>query len=114
MEYRVRDGVLLVEHAYPANLDSPAKGRVDVTMVLDAIKRESLDSGAWLNVIGYVQDSSIAAGNKDPTARVPLVQAVMCWSAGSLSVEKYEQVMEASLKQLRESYDDHHSPFQHE
>lgn len=74
---------------------------VDVEHVLETIKREEMEVGAWINVMGYVMDDRGRANaantrasrrEKDISNHVR-VQAISVWSAGDVDVEAYEKAV---------------------
>lgn len=58
---------------------------VDVELILELIKRHELDVGAWLNVIGHVQQ------RKEEGL---FVQAVAVWDAGNVDLDAYQKAVE--------------------
>lgn len=89
---------------------------VDVGLVLEGVRREELEGGGWVNVVGYVggwvgeqgegrrdrgsgENGGRARGGNDGgegMVRVR-VQAIMLWSAGGLRVGEYERAVEGRL-----------------
>lgn len=87
-------------------------------MVLENLKREDTEVGAWINVMGYVervwregkreqgqgQGKTVLAKDKrkweleEPKAVRVKVQAIMLWSAGGVKIGEYEKVLEERLK----------------
>jgi Telomere capping, CST complex subunit len=82
-----------------------------MTLILESVKPEMLQSGTWLNVIGCsvnepplrrsrVLRSGSAGGDTDGG----IVQAVLVWSAGALRIEEYERVLMQQHGAARELY----------
>ena len=53
---------------------------INIEHVLERVKSDQIDVGAWINVIGYIQDSKELG---------IFVQAVAVWSAGNVDLEAY-------------------------
>ena len=73
---------------------------IDICLVLETIKAEILESGCWINVIGYVrrpdssQRKSKRQGSESATAaNAVAVQAVLLWNAGAIKVGNYEEIV---------------------
>ena len=93
--YDRQNGTLELTHAYP----SPTNGLiiraiVDVNVILETMKRDDLETGAWVNVLGYVQGRQRNAGDG---AVCIGVQAIMIWGAGSIRLGKYETTVSERL-----------------
>ena len=89
---------------------------VDLNLVLEGLKREDIQVGAWVNVIGYVggvaRDGGtakkiFARGNKEgvkdmdsETLKVD-VKAVMLWGAGGVRLGEYEKALEERLRDAK-------------
>ena len=82
---------------------------MNVDLILEGLKREDIEVGAWVNVIGYVEDV-VGQGKSDrkqnereeegkmgKDIRVN-VKAVMLWSAGGVRIEQYEKTLEERLQ----------------
>ena len=69
-----------------------------MNLVLETAKRDVAQDGVWLNVIGYVRTDSTAATrpqNEVPEGGpLPMVQAVLIWSAGAIDVKSYEETLQ--------------------
>lgn len=104
IDYNGSSGKLMIEHNYPRGTSSlSTKVMVDINILLETTKTESLQPGSWINVIGYVQDI-LPPKNRRSSSRysrlvedLPKVQAVLLWSAGTVRVEEYERTLEAHL-----------------
>lgn len=98
-KHDVKQGRLALEHNFSlSSRDSsgssrkPATVLVDIYHVLDAIKADALQVGAWLNVFGYVRsEAQEAKENEDGLTNDVYVQAVMISEAGAIRVAEYEQ-----------------------
>lgn len=116
--YVISTGVLELQHAYPLHPHVCIVALVDVNMVLETLKREDTLVGAWVNVMGYVEEvlkegkrgqrqeqgeaglavkRGVTAGEARRALRVK-VQAIMLWSAGGMKIGEYERTLEERLK----------------
>lgn len=78
---------------------------MDITLLLETIKAEDLQVGAWLNVIGYVrqdedEERQRQRHRKDQTtssssssSSAIYVEAVMIFSAGAVNIGEYERIL---------------------
>lgn len=74
--------------------------RVDMSLLLATMKATDTQVGEWVNVMGYVthegsnpirqKGRNIRVGNGEVRVNV---QAIMCWSAGSVKLRVYEQAL---------------------
>ena len=109
-----------LQHAYPPPPHTPTVALVDVNVVLESLKREDMQVGAWVNVMGYAgevlregkrgrgqgngQRKTLLAKKKEdgvpegPRAVRVRVQAIMLWSAGAIKVGEYEGTLEERSK----------------
>lgn len=108
-KYDLSTGVLELQHAYPSAFDKTVIALVDVNLLLENLKREDIVVGAWVNIVGYVEeamkkrekvrglDGNMGLGRID---RVDLVkvQAIMLWSAGSIKIGEYESALSERLE----------------
>ena len=66
---------------------------MDVNLLVSTLKGPDTQVGAWVNVMGYVQESR--GGKGQWTGMGPVkVQAVMLWSAGGVKLGAYENAVE--------------------
>lgn len=110
-DYETAKGCLHVEHAYPHNVVPTPRAYVDVNLVLETVSSKLLQSGSWVNLIGYVKSEPIVRGRPKRTRpdpmevhSVPEIQAVLLWDAGIIRAEDYESTMEEQRsvqKQIR-------------
>ncbi len=117
----------MLKHRYPALADDHNRtvptgvavtARVNIEHVLESVKSEDLQVGAWVNVVGYVQraprsrsrsrrPAGTAAGIGGAGSgirRGSKVQAVMLWSAGAVKLDAYERAVEMRKQSEAESY----------
>lgn len=97
----MENATLTVAHYYPKELPKASEVAVDIQLVLESIKNHELQVGCWLNVIGYVRRPQRKRKRQQKTSEIvdnggTTVQAVMLWDAGTLNVDNYERVLEAS------------------
>ena len=96
---------LSLQHAHGTSKDGNVTALVNVDLLLEGLKREDTEVGAWVNIIGYVEDV-VGQGNKDsnPNGREEggdvrvNVKAVMLWNAGGVRIEQYEKVLQERLQ----------------
>jgi hypothetical protein len=81
----VKTATLRLKHDYPVS-NRHKIAQVDITLVLESIKRKELDVGTWINVIGYVERRK---------EKGVFVQAIAVWDAGNVNLEAYEQAIQA-------------------
>jgi len=82
-------------HHFPKRPHEPSRVHVNITSILDIVKKDQLETGAWINVVGYVAPSSTVPA-KNPPHRVlelPTIQAIMLWSADSINLGEYEKAL---------------------
>ncbi|KAH7130523.1 CST complex subunit Ten1 [Dendryphion nanum] len=84
-EYVTKTATLKLKHNFPVET-TPKFAYVSVDHVLETVKHDTMDIGAWLNIIGYIERSK--------TNRV-YVQAVTIWDAGNINLEAYQKAVEA-------------------
>ncbi len=103
-KYDLSTGVLKLQHAYPSAYDANVIAVVDVNLLLENLRREDIAVGAWVNIIGYVEEminQREQAKDLDGTmgqegiSRVDMVkvQAIMLWSAGGIKIGEYERAL---------------------
>jgi Telomere capping, CST complex subunit len=100
-DYDISLAQLNVEHTYPTEDPPTCVVRVDLSLVLETVHRDALDTGSWVNIIGYVKVSTSGKNKRkrsshievNPTPEV-VVQAVLLWTAGSLRIGEYERALE--------------------
>lgn len=106
-QYNVSIGHLVLEHNYPRNKEDTSIISVDINAVLEDLTPEELRVGSWLNVLGYVRDTTPAASfssqhasqqsNDAAPARISprsvYIEAVMVFSAGAIALGEYERIL---------------------
>lgn len=105
-EYRPRTADLILVERYPV-LRSRSVIKVNIENILDSIDPQTLDTGAWINVIGYVQaveprqDAAEATtssnGRKSKKAKL-IIMATSIWSAGAIKLDEYTAAVQALQK----------------
>ena len=107
-KYDLSTGVLELQHAYPTTFDTTVVALVDVNLLLENLKREDIVVGAWLNIVGYIEeimnkrekvrvlDGNMGQG-RIPRVNLVKVQAIMLWSAGSVKIGEYEKALTERL-----------------
>ncbi len=107
-KYALSSGVLELQHAYPSATDTNVIAVVDVNLLLENLKREDTVVGAWMNIVGYVEEvidkrekGKELEGNmgqgKIPRVDLVKVQAIMLWSAGGIKIGEYESALTERL-----------------
>lgn len=108
-KYDLSTGVLELQHAYPTTFDTTVTALVDLNLLLENLKREDIVVGAWVNIIGYVEEimnkrAKVRGleGNMGqgviPRVNLVKVQAIMLWSAGSIKIGEYERALTERLE----------------
>ena len=111
-QYALSSAILSLEHDYPCSHASTTVALVDVNLLLESLKREDTQVGAWVNVIGYVEGVvgdgrvvELGEGNGLSTGGARIVEvkvkAVMLWSAGGVRIGEYEKALEERLSVSR-------------
>lgn len=84
--------------------------RVDLALVLESLKSDELQSGTWLNIIGYVskcapiRNKEQAPGPTSMETGRKSIQALVVWNAGALRLGDYERILSQQqdmMKQLQ-------------
>ncbi|KAF6218582.1 hypothetical protein HO133_005933 [Letharia lupina] len=116
--YTFSTGVLELQHAYHLPPNQPTVALVDVNVILEGLEREDTQVGAWVNVLGYVEEvleegkrergqgkgkTGLAKRKGDriregPRAGRVRVRAVVLWSAGGVKIGEYERTLEERLE----------------
>lgn len=106
-------GHLILEHNYPRSKGETSTVSADINAVLEGLTSEELRVGSWLNVLGYVRESTISASSiystqqssqessestlaGTPTtvpSRPVYVEAVMIFPAGAIELGEYERIL---------------------
>ncbi|KAJ5257116.1 hypothetical protein N7478_013220 [Penicillium angulare] len=114
-QYNVAVGHLILEHNYPRSKTGPNTVSVDINAVLESLTAEDLRVGTWLNVLGYVRDSSCPpeasfsssehdsqfSNSEYATVTIPvkvparpvIVEALMVFPAGAIALGEYERIL---------------------
>ena len=107
-KYDISTGVLELQHAYPFAYNTTVVAVVDVNLLLENLKREDIVVGAWVNIVGYVEEminkrdkAKHMIGNMGqggiPRVDLVKVQAILLWSAGSINTGEYERALTERL-----------------
>ena len=112
--YTLHKGILELQHAYPPPPSHKSIfALVDVNLLLETLKREDTQVGAWVNIVGYVEgivkegkrgemrekERDVEAEQWDGAPVVYVrVQAIMLWSAGGVKIAEYEKALRERLK----------------
>lgn len=91
--YDIKTDELLLKHQYP-HQGPNITASVKISLVREALKPSVLQNGAWVNVVGYVQNENLHT--KAPHGHVTVkVQAIMLWDTVALNVAEYEKAVQA-------------------
>ncbi|KAJ5710061.1 hypothetical protein N7493_009653 [Penicillium malachiteum] len=109
-QYNVTLGHLILEHNYPRSKAEASSVSVDINAVLETLTAEDLRVGTWLNVLGYVRDSTApersfssfqSSHSSNATAqpmKIPsrpvYVDAIMVFPAGAIALGEYERILQ--------------------
>jgi hypothetical protein len=100
VNYEVSTGFLLLEYSFQQNILPTPQASVDVRLVLESVNAHDLQRGSWLNIIGYLRrpeqrQKKTTSSNTNDIQRpeIPIVQAIIVWSAGAIKVENYETAL---------------------
>lgn len=68
---------------------------VDVNLLLSTLTVTDTQRGEWVNVMGYIDEKILSLKQKKGELDVVgiKVQAVLLWSAGSVKLGEYEQIL---------------------
>ena len=93
--YSTQTGEITLQNKSPSSLDKLTN--VDVNLLLETLKTSDTRIGEWVNVIGYVtKQESKKSNHGTRTVEFTSIQAIVYWSAGSLKVDEYEEVVAES------------------
>ncbi|KAJ5948595.1 hypothetical protein N7454_001902 [Penicillium verhagenii] len=114
-QYDVAVGHLVLEHNYPRTKEEPSMVSVDINAVLETLTAEDLSVGTWLNVLGYVRESTTPepsfsssqmdsqlsfsqpatrTSNSKVASRPVYIEAVMVYRAGAIALGEYERILQ--------------------
>lgn len=100
--YDVKKGRLGLEHkrrspsSTKSVIDNSNKNTtvlVDIYHLLDTIKADDVEVGAWLNVFGYVRPDTTQTDFKENLDGQVYVEATMIVNAGAIRIGEYEQTV---------------------
>lgn len=92
-EYDTSTARLYVHDGAPPTRDDLSIA-VDTSNVLESVNHEHVATGAWINIVGYVQHRKLsqrirASAPADRAAICIEINATMIWSAGAIKLEAY-------------------------
>ncbi|KAI9893838.1 MAG: hypothetical protein M1814_005391 [Vezdaea aestivalis] len=98
--YDIATGIIAIGHAYPPNRPN-VLAKVDVNGILGTLQRNTTQVGAWVRVMGYIQQAD-APSTQTNTRDPPTVQvaAIILSAASPFPVEVYEKAMRERLELL--------------
>lgn len=62
---------------------------MNIEHVLERIKRDEVEVGSWINVMGYVEQRK---------EKGVFVQAIAVWNAGNVDLDAYEKAVEKKME----------------
>lgn len=90
-EYNADQAKLVLRSAYPAVNTSVPCALVNVENILELVDHRQLETGAWVNVVGYIEkDQESKALKSDQASPSVIVRATLIWSAGAIRMDRYE------------------------
>ncbi|KAJ8605255.1 hypothetical protein MRB53_041511 [Persea americana] len=89
--------LIVVEH-YPV-LRSRSIARVNVQNALEMVTHESLQTGSWINIIGYIrlveqESTPLSSSGKTKKARM-IIDATSIWPADGVKIDEYVATVKA-------------------
>ncbi|KXT05741.1 hypothetical protein AC578_1083 [Pseudocercospora eumusae] len=98
--YSGKRGFLVLKQDFPATTAKSPMVLANISSLLETMNRDLLQTGAWINIVGYVRKPARSAINEDvrrdgktSTRRrpisIPYLEAIMIWSAGAVNVTSY-------------------------
>lgn len=92
--YVEAEGVLEVFHHFPKRRQAITKAHVNITSILDVVTKEHLETGAWVNIIGYISAPPHGYnGLAAQAVELPYIHALMVWSADGINLSEYEKAL---------------------
>lgn len=98
-EYRGETATLVLKSEFTQRVTV----HVNIQHILETARRDLLEVGAWLNIVGYVvkppsiEDKQKALSSKGKQKRakrkMPVVEATMFWSAGAIKLDSYQSAV---------------------
>ena len=90
---------------YPPSPAIYSAALVDVNLLLSTLTATDMQRGEWVNVMGYVGDKILGfrRGDGGPGEVRIKIQAILLWSAGSINLGEYEQILAEKQKKDGES-----------
>lgn len=96
--YDAKTARLTLRTHYPATAKRSVAAVVSIDNLLETVKYELLEVGAWLNVIGYIRPMPGAERSKG-LFQVVFVEATMMWPAGAVKLDRYD----VAVQELQET-----------
>lgn len=98
-EYLIDSATLVLKGEYTTASSHEPTAFARIDNVLESIKGEVLQVGAWVNIVGYVRpNTQVPPASKkrersSKALKVPTVEVLMIWSAGSINLMKYRSAI---------------------
>lgn len=92
-DYNIKTDELLLQHKSPPQ-GPKITASVNISLVRESIKSSVLQSGAWVNVVGYVENENSLTKTPRGDVKVKL-QAIMLWDTVALNLAEYEKAVQA-------------------
>ena len=110
VDYNASEGYLTVQHDFPKTASPVPHVTVNIDLILETTKCSELQYGAWVNIIGYVERSTLGAVKRKrsssyskPQGFDTKIQAVLLWDAGAIDVPSYERTIALQQEVLQTS-----------
>lgn len=90
---------------YPPSPTICSVALVDVNLLLSTLTATDTQRGEWVNVMGYIEDKILGfkRGDGGPGEVRIRIQAILLWSAGSINLGEYEQILAEKKRKDGES-----------
>jgi len=93
-------GTLVLKGEYAASSSKDLTVFAGIDNVLESVRSELLQVGAWVNIIGYVrprtQINAPSRKHKRSSSKklsIPTVEVIMIWSAGAIKLADYQSAV---------------------
>ncbi|KAI5359499.1 putative CST complex subunit Ten1, fungal protein [Septoria linicola] len=101
--YHHQSATLVLQLDFPSKHSNVSTVLANIDNVLDTVNHDLLQTGAWLNIVGYVRKPAKArtvpsSTNSQRSGRrsrrvTPLVDVLLIWSAGAVKLDDYQSAV---------------------
>ena len=98
--YHPSEAKIVLRDKYPATTTTVPTAVVSIENILEDINHDLLQTGCWLNVVGYVRMPPVDAARRSKSSKdvskpkeasqQTIVEATMMWSAGAIKLDMYK------------------------